>query len=282
MYLNLILVVLGIVLIKSITNIVSVEKSFLVNNIKPFIISTIAATFFSGFVILLLIYALSTTFINSAANSSIYMLFMYVIVVSILLYFNDYILMPRVFLFYNKARISEEFTKKLKKEGLSGKVIIISDSKNALTMGGSKGTSVVFLGSRILEDLSSDEVLGILYHEIAHIKFNHIYVLMMIRIVTICVYVLVFRYVYDMTSGNPYFYIPIIGLLGGVLPFFRMCFRRFEQKADMYAAQNVGIKTYISALTKLNKLNLGGMDKFDIEHYKFNERIKKIKCIGEV
>ena len=53
--------------------------------------------------------------------------------------------------------------------------------------------------------------------------------------------------------------------------------KQYEKKADGYAAQIIGADTYISALTKLNGLFAGRMDKYDIEHPRLKDRIENIK-----
>lgn len=137
------------------------------------------------------------------------------------------------------------------------------------------------IGSNLIENLSKDEYTGILLHEIGHIKYKHLRKLILIDIVGVYITMLTGFLASYSSNKNPYVIVAAIGLAGGLIPFLRIIMKQYEKKADGYAVQIIGADTYISALTKLNGLFAGRMDKYDIEHPRLKDRIENIKNVAK-
>ncbi len=153
---------------------------------------------------------------------------------------------------------------------------------NAMQIGG-KG-KYVFVSSYLLKNMSENELLAIIAHELAHIKFRHVLK------ISILVYV-AFLFILNLYILLPLLklssdllslyrllalWIPILFIIIGV-PFIR---RRFERQADMEAAHYMGKDNMISALNKLSDLAFlpKKVSKFwNLSHPSIEDRVRYLK-----
>ncbi len=206
---------------------------------------------------------------------SVYIFYLFMPIIYAPLFLYDYILYPLVFILFRRKQNNSDYTKILQNIGISARVIVVEDLKNAYAMGTGK-VSVIVIGKELVEKMSPYELNGILYHEAAHLKFHHIRILLIIEIIKIYIFCLVSYVSFKLSGGNPYIFIPAIGLTGGIMAYARMLMRRYEKQADLFAANIVGPDTYISALKVLNDITENKMNNFDIEHPKLETRINNI------
>ena len=193
------------------------------------------------------------------------------------IFLYKYIVIPLYYLLFRKKEMNPEYTKLLTDNDCHGKVFVIKNSNIACTMGITKKSQIIMIGSNLIENLSKDEYTGILLHEIGHIKYKHLRKLILIDIVGLYITMLTGFLASYSSNKNPYVIVAAIGLSGGLITFLRIIMKQYEKQADGYAAQIIGADTYISALTKLNGLFAGRMDKYDIEHPRLKDRIENIK-----
>lgn len=233
---------------------------------------------FISWVIFSLIFAFSFTFLTSLGTS-------WVIILPISLLFLvciksfDYVIQPQIFYYFRKNRRIFDFDHIIKESDTKAKVIVVDKLKNAYATGLRLFylNSVIMLGSDLMSKMNEQQIKGIVWHEIAHLKFRHLYVLLFLDaigfyIIFIAVVVLEVYY-----PDNMLIKLFVISLLSGCVIFLQMGMRRYELKADVYAASKVGADVYISALEKLNKMANGKMEKFDFSHPKLSTRIKNIR-----
>lgn len=202
---------------------------------------------------------------------------MLVIIIPFMLY--SYIVTPLIYLFFRKKSVDKECTQIMNAQGCPGKVVIVDNSSIACTMGITSKSQIIMIGRRLIDQLTKDELFGILYHEIGHMKGKHLSKMLIVDIIGFLILMIGIRYVNLWSDGNPYVVVPVAALLGGLLPFRRTFMRRYEKDADRYASNIVGKNVYISALMKLNGLVDGRMNNYDIEHPKLGERINNIKNV---
>ena len=211
-----------------------------------------------------------------------YILFILIVCMPIMtlpLFLYNYIVIPLYYLLFRKKEMNPEYTKLLTENGCHGKVFVIKNSNIACTMGITKKSQIIMMGSDLIENLSENENTGILLHEIGHIKYKHLRKLILIDIAGVYITMLAGFLASYSSNENPYVIVAAVGLAGGLIPFLKIIMKRYEKEADCYAARIIGVDTYISALTKLNGLFAGKMDKYDIEHPRLKDRIENIKKI---
>lgn len=202
---------------------------------------------------------------------------MLVIIIPFMLY--SYIITPLIYLFFRKKSIDKGYTQAMNAQGCPGKVVIVNNSSIACTMGITSKSQIIMIGQKLIDRLTKDELYGILYHEVGHIKGKHLSKMLIVDIIGFLILMIGIRYANLWSDSNPYIVVPVAALLGGLLPFRRTFMRRYEKEADCYASHLVGKDVYISALMKLNGLVEGRMNNYDIEHPKLCERINNIKNV---
>ena len=193
----------------------------------------------------------------------------------------DFIGAPLLHLLFSKKRIIPKYTSIAANYGINAKVILAEKMKNACSTGLLGKSKTIIIGEELIKQMSSDEVKGILCHEIAHQKFNHIWFLLGLQIIYLYIFIILMKI--GLLFENQYLGVVIMGAwAGGLRPFLMMLMRPKERQADLFAANAVGEEVFISALNKLNTMNKGRMEKFDFEHPRLSERIAYIrKCCLE-
>jgi len=160
----------------------------------------------------------------------------------------------------------------------------------------------IVLFDTLIEQMTHDEILAVLAHEIGHWKKRHVLKRLVLTEVTVfcglyLAYVLVQR---DELSGllgftglSFYARFVIIGFLGALVmfpltPLFSALSRRDEREADAFAAELTGHpENMASALVKLSRENLSNLHPhpwyaaFYYSHPPVVERIRKLKSWGQ-
>lgn len=200
----------------------------------------------------------------------------------------------------------KEKLEKLSKEAkfkVSG-IFVMDGSKrskhsNAYFTGIGKSKRIV-LYDTLVESLSSDELTGVLAHEIGHWKKGHIRKRLLMSIITVPLgfFILSLALNFDpmfqafsMFPGTYHGLITLIILISGPFTFFlgpitNHMSRKHEFEADNYAAELTGKSDdLISALLGLSKDNLSNLtpnsaySAFHYSHPPVTERVKKLKEI---
>ena len=206
----------------------------------------------------------------------------YALFLSLPIYFTifssyNYLVFPRLQYFFRKKSLTNEYDSFLSNAGIKVDVIKIENLDNACAMGLLNGTYTILIGEKLIDRMTATQISGIILHEIAHIKQNHLFVMWLIDLVAFYFFVgmllLVKLYIIDSDVVT----VITSGILGGVTYYFRFPVRYLEKQADVYAAQHIGKEEYISTL----KVLYGDKkERWSVDHPKLSNRIKNIeeKC----
>lgn len=146
----------------------------------------------------------------------------------------------------------------------------------------------VFVSSYLLENLTPDENVAVIAHEFAHAKKRHVLKIVIISWIVTVVGGNLLLLPLD-TNIFPFlsFIFPIAGLSIiivssiFVIPFIQ---RHFETEADLIATEIFAGEKLVSALEKINRLNMGPEDisrHWNMSHPATADRIRKIREYSE-
>ncbi|WP_033827247.1 M48 family metalloprotease [Bacillus andreraoultii] len=219
----------------------------------------------------------------------------FVIIFGLFLFFIAY---PHLLKYALKARQIEsietkkEITQFLRKQQVENMEVYQfatkkSKTANAMIIGIFK--KKIFFSDYLLEHLTIEETCAVLAHELGHYKKKHL----LIKVFLIAFAVPLFtglgylmdemEELFDFTIAIPVGVVFILGTLFAYLGFvFLKLTKMQEYQADQYALQiGVSSATYISALTKVAKLNnqplsVGNLSELLSTHPSLDKRLKKI------
>jgi len=137
----------------------------------------------------------------------------------------------------------------------------------------------IFVTEKLLKTLNTEELIGVLAHEVAHASRKHTLKIFMLGIAAIIVeIVLLMFFLYRM---RPVEAIMLTGVALSILEKVYLALqRRFEYEADLTGAKVVGKDVMISALRKLSALCGDKKSKlYEIysDHPSFEKRIKRLQ-----
>jgi Zn-dependent protease with chaperone function len=153
--------------------------------------------------------------------------------------------------------------------------------------------SIIALSDELENVLNEDEMTAIAAHELGHIYYGHFAKLLMASIVwpllliNSCFAYLIFNFSSTLTDIQQVF--ALLGLfllaLGPPILLIPWLTRRWETKADLFAASLVGNEVIISALKKIVEhnivyANIGKRLEFLISHPIIETRVKNISQLG--
>jgi Zn-dependent protease with chaperone function len=123
---------------------------------------------------------------------------------------------------------------------------------------------------------------GLLFHEVGHLKKNHLLELYIGTFFCCLVYFVSFKLLLPFInlSSIPGLY---VGLNGGFLGVLLIVIpglmqRKMEYEADKFAADHIGADKYISVLQKLDDLTEGGVSRGGINYPTLKQRINFINA----
>ncbi|WP_316736738.1 M48 family metallopeptidase [Pedobacter aquatilis] len=158
--------------------------------------------------------------------------------------------------------------------------VVDCDLKNAYATGILPFYKIILLGRPLVEQMTEVELKGVIAHEYAHNKFNHV---LKIYLVSLFGILLNFGLFYAFLKVN--FHLPeafkfaILGGVGGFINFTLLpgIFRkRFEFQADSFAAETIGAEDYERALKRLDRMTDGALTRGSSTHPNLEQRIKNI------
>jgi Zn-dependent protease with chaperone function len=158
--------------------------------------------------------------------------------------------------------------------------ILHKDLKNAFAMGIKPFKQIIEIGQPLIEQLTEEEQKAIVFHELGHIKYNHLIYSFLFNIFVSTIYWISLQNTQKLPFFEEYEF-PLVMLnafilvLGIILTLFFQ--RRLELQADAYSASIVGVEQYEQALKKLDEITNGELSKGNLSHPKLQERIAHIK-----
>ncbi len=162
------------------------------------------------------------------------------------------------------------------KLGVSVEVFVTRDDKiNAYVTGFKRFR--VFITENLLNVMDSDEVVGILAHEIAHCKKRHITKTLLTSVFLVIFGVILLLYL--LQRIDPLGAILLTAVILRVLDkVYLALMRKFEYEADLIGAKMVGVETMISALKKLGEKDIGKLSEIYSDHPSIKNRIKRLQA----
>ena len=159
--------------------------------------------------------------------------------------------------------------------------IVEKDIFNAYATGIIPFSKQILLGKTLVINMLDNEIKGILSHEFAHLKKNHLLIIYVLNVIWCSIFFISLMYLIPVYKNLKYTELLVFlhgGLLGGINVIFIGYFRkRIEKSADLLAAQMVGADTYISALQKLHRLKNNNKPKRSFYYPTLDQRIAHIR-----
>ena len=197
-----------------------------------------------------------------------------------------FLIVPLRALFQKKKYLkNEEIESFLRNEGYSYRIRIIKGKiENAFATGIFPFTKTILIGEPLSEKMTDNELKGVVFHEIGHLKLGHLYKMFFLNMVSSII--LVFLYGFSMKIIESQHYrdtimepvmVALVGLIYGVIAFILIPYffqRRLEYQADAFAVRKVGAEQYVQTLEKLNEITENKMMKGSVTHPSLKDRIK--------
>ncbi|MBS9768354.1 MAG: M48 family metalloprotease [Flavobacteriaceae bacterium] len=186
----------------------------------------------------------------------------------------NFTIAPLRFLFLNNTKRATDIEQKLVEKGFRYKVRITDlESPNAFAVGIVPFYKMIFIDKKILDTLSEEQSLGIIYHEVGHHELHHLKKMLFVNILVTVIgfYVLrlnVQNFYY--TLGWIFVFAPIF-----VLSTFGVQYK-LEYQADNFGAKHTSKENMILALQNLDPLFNNRISKGGISHPKLVKRIANI------
>ena len=173
----------------------------------------------------------------------------------------------------------------LRNEGYSYRIRIIKGKiENAFATGVFPFTKTILIGEPLCEKMTDNELKGIVFHEIGHLKLGHLYKMFFLNMVSSIIFVFLHSFSIDIIEKQHYrdtimepVMVALEGGIYGVIAFILIPYffqRRLEYQADAFAVRKVGAEQYVQTLEKLNEITENKMMKGSVTHPSLKDRIK--------
>lgn len=243
-----------------------------------------AKTLFVESSIIIFLLTLSFWFIDYYLNSEYSILLFSLLFVSLIPSY-DYILSPLKYIFSKKKYLrNNELEKIIQEKGYDYNLIVIKDNiVNAYATGILPFSKTILIGETLKENMSKQNLLAIIFHEIGHLKLNHLAKLYFINtLLSLLSLIAFFTRQYFLQEVELTIYEPLSIFILGL--FVGLCFwyipgkiqYKLELEADFFASKFVGVKEFEKALIELDSLSDGLVSKGGITHPKLLKRIENI------
>lgn len=236
-------------------------------------------------ILLFFIFFLFFFIINYSAKDNFLNITFIILFVSFVPSYHFIMERPLTYFLQNKIYIKNKNLESfINKNGLNYKIKLINaDVTNAYASGVLPFTKTVLVGKNMFEEFDRKDLESIIYHEIGHLKFNHIWKLYLINLflTLLSACVLYYRQILMVNFENTFFAplsVFLIGCSFGLLLYYipGKVQSKFELEADKYAAEKVGVENYKHALLSLDKISNGRVAKGGITHPTLEKRLKNI------
>ncbi len=226
-----------------------------------------------------------------------------------MMYISPYIIEPLFFKFepIKKEGLEEKIRTLAERAGIKVSKIFQVDASRRSRHSNAYFTGIgqvkrIVLFDTLIEQMTEEEILAVLAHEMGHWKKRHVIKrLIQTETIAFCSLVAAFYLLaweqlpalFNLTNASFYVRVIIVGFLGFLVmfpltPLFSYLSRRDEQEADRFAAELTGNpKAMASALVQLSKENLSNLHphplyaKFYYSHPPVVERIRKLRALSD-
>lgn len=243
-----------------------------------------AKTLFVESSILIFLLTLSFWFIDYYLNSEYSILLFSLFFVSLIPSY-DFILSPLKYIFSKKEYLrNNELEKIIQEKGYDYNLIVIKGNiVNAYATGILPFSKTILIGQTLKENMSKQNLLAIIFHEIGHLKLNHLAKLYFINtLLSLLSLIAFFTRQYFLQEVESTIYEPLSIFILGL--FVGLCFwyipgkiqYKLELEADFFASKVIGVKEFEKALVELDSLSDGLVSKGGLTHPKLLKRIENI------
>lgn len=246
-------------------------------NLKPKIV-------FIESLILIFLFSFSFWFLDNYLNSEFVILIFSIFFVSLIPSY-DFIISPLKYISLKKEYTrNKELEAIIKNDGFNYNLVIIRGKiLNAYATGILPFSKTILIGETLKNKMTKENLISIIYHEIGHLKYNHLTKLyFMNTILSLLSFLAFFTRQYFLKESETSFYEPlsvfILGLLIGLFFWYipgKIQFQ-LELEADRFASEIVGKEKFESALNELDVLSAGDVSKGGHTHPKLSKRIEYI------
>lgn len=158
--------------------------------------------------------------------------------------------------------------------------IIQQDQANAYATGIFFPYKIILLTEPLIQNMQEVDIKNIIYHEYAHLKNNHLFILYLSNVLCCSISVFSSSYFYPLieTTTHPGLLVTLHGAVFGVLFIIipGLVQRQLEYNADKYAAMAVGGDAYKKSLLQLNSITQKGLEKKVLHYPHLRERLKHV------
>ncbi|QES87408.1 M48 family metallopeptidase [Rhizosphaericola mali] len=193
----------------------------------------------------------------------------------------DFVIKPILYSIILRKRRLLYFEDYLKDNGFIYPIYQLNEKViNIYATGVLDSSKKILVGKDLLELADIDTLHGLIWHELGHLKNNHLCKVFIINsICTLLYFILWFKLGPKIYSSPcaPLFVALLGGFLGVVMVIIPEYFRKkYEIQADQFAAQNFGKNNYAGVLNKLNEMTNGGVEKGNVYYPTLKERLAAI------
>ncbi|WP_452598974.1 M48 family metalloprotease [Pontimicrobium sp. MEBiC01747] len=191
------------------------------------------------------------------------------------------------FLIKDKTLINNDLRCFLIEKGLNPKIKIVSikTNNNAFTIGTMLFSKTILIEKTLINNLSNEDIEAIIYHQVGHIKKNHLFILYLSNLMLTLICYLVFfvkSNFIDIYIDNVFFEavtVFITGMLIGCLFVYipAKIKNSLDFRADLFASKKVGKVNYIRALNNLDNIVNDNISLSGYLGIKLLKRINNIK-----
>ncbi len=197
-----------------------------------------------------------------------------------------FVLAPLIYFFSKSSYpFNPELATKIGNHGFQFNIVTLKGNvTNAYASGVLPFSRTIMMGETLIEKMTEESVVALLYHEIGHLSLNHLFKLYLINLLLSAFWVLSFYIRWYLTKDleAPFFLhgisVFILGALFGLLLWYipGKVQYRLEMEADLFASKMVGVKNYEKALAELDALTNGDVSKGGITHPTLSKRMQHI------
>lgn len=195
-----------------------------------------------------------------------------------------FLVTPLYYLYLTKKYVTDERLTKIVVDGKLDYNIRLINAKvsNAYATGILPFSKTILIGKPVSDSLSDDQLKSIIYHEIGHLKNNHLEKLYLLSVIIVSLSYFIFLIRSRISFlNNEYIDVLSVGICGALLGLLIWYVPgkiqyRFEFSADLFAAKMNGKHNLIDALNRLDTLSDGEVSKGGLTHPTLEKRIKNL------
>lgn len=252
--------------------------------LKPFIIGELKLIFIEFGFIFIFIFILFTIFNALFSSQSVILTFAISLLITTGIITYQFVLEPAInYLKNNEIKLTLKYSDlELIKKNKINIYYFESEKMNAFATGILPGTKTILLSSKLVAMMTHKEILAIIYHEIGHIKKNHLLRLYIISIISMIPGLINSSLIMILLNDSELKKFLIIfngSLFFGLIPLLILSYyqKKYEFEADLFSSEQTKNEDIIDALNKININSAFNLEKKSLSHPVISKRISNVK-----